>query len=121
MKQRILEATRGGLDVILYYYPQAADAAEGRDKKFKVRSSERTPSAVLRQKDGTWRVTDFGDDGIERNCFDIACKEENLPFNQVLHLLADRYGVTDVLRQEIRRQRFHRLHVVGACRFRSRH
>lgn len=106
MKQRILEATRGGLDVILYYYPQAADAAEGRDKKFKVRSSERTPSAVLRQKDGTWRVTDFGDDGIERNCFDIACKEENLPFNQVLHLLADRYGVTDVLRPEINKSVF---------------
>ena len=32
MKQKILDATHGGLDIILYYYPQARECVDGRAK-----------------------------------------------------------------------------------------
>ena len=44
-QQNILDATNGGLDIILYYYPQARQALETREKRFKIRE-ERTPSAL---------------------------------------------------------------------------
>ena len=47
-QQNILDATNGGLDIILYYYPQARQALETREKRFKIRE-ERTPSASLKQ------------------------------------------------------------------------
>ena len=55
-QQDILDATNGGLDIILYYYPQARQALETREKRFKIRE-ERTPSASLKQAaDGNWLV-----------------------------------------------------------------
>lgn len=42
----IYRATRDGLDVILHYYPQAAEVV-GTKNKFRCRPQERTPSAVL--------------------------------------------------------------------------
>lgn len=101
MKQRILDATNGGLDIILYYYPQAREVIDGRSKKFKVRPSERTASASLKKYKDMWYVTDFGEEQKGRNCFDIAMKEEGLPFNQTLFLLADRYGVENRISAEI--------------------
>ncbi len=101
MKQRILDATNGGLDIILYYYPQAREVIDGRSKMFKVRPSERTASASLKKYKDMWYVTDFGEDQTGRNCFDIAMKEESLPFNQTLFLLADRYGVESRISAEI--------------------
>ena len=35
--QKIYDATRGGLDIILWMYPQAADCVGAKGKKFKVR------------------------------------------------------------------------------------
>ena len=101
MKQKILDATNGGLDIILSYYPQAKDVVEGKSKMFKVRPSERTASASLKKYKGIWYVTDFGDDQQGKNCFDIAMKEEGLPFNQTIFLLAGRYGVENRLSVEI--------------------
>ncbi len=100
MKQKILDATHGGLDIILSYYPQARECIDGK-KKFKMRASERTPSASLKEYNGVWRVTDFGDGGTALSPFDVAMREECLPFNQVLFLLADRYNVDCRLNAEI--------------------
>ena len=47
-QQDILDATNGGLDIILYYYPQARQALETRRKRFRIRD-ERTPSASPEQ------------------------------------------------------------------------
>ena len=49
--KRIFDATRGGLDIILDYYPQAEATIGKKGAKFKLRN-ERTPSASLREKDG---------------------------------------------------------------------
>ena len=36
-EKSILDATHGGLDIIVYYYPQARQALETREKRFKIR------------------------------------------------------------------------------------
>lgn len=66
----ILNATHGGLDIILDCYPQAKDCVNAK-KHFAIRD-ERTPSASLRQYDSKsygriWQVTDFGGDGKGEN------------------------------------------------------
>ena len=57
----ILNATNGGLAIILDCYPQAKDCV-GTKKHFAIRN-ERTPSAALRKNGDRWQVTDFGGDG----------------------------------------------------------
>ena len=39
-EQAILDATNGGLDIILYYYPQARKALETREKGLKFGMNE---------------------------------------------------------------------------------
>ena len=61
----ILNATHGGLDIILDCYPQAKGCVNTK-KHFAIRD-ERTPSASLREYDSKsygkiWQVTDFGGD-----------------------------------------------------------
>lgn len=115
MKQAIIDATHGGLDIILYYYPQAQECINSK-KKFKLRASERTASAAIKEFNGIWHVTDFGDDGKALSPFDIAMKEENLPFNQVLFLLADRYNVGSRLTADINKPKItSRLAKAGEC------
>lgn len=46
--EQILNATNGGLDIILSIYPQARDCVHQKNKHFSIRN-ERTPSASLRQ------------------------------------------------------------------------
>jgi len=47
-QNEILIATRGGLDIILYYYPQAEKCLSTSKKKFKIRN-EKTASATIKQ------------------------------------------------------------------------
>jgi len=92
-QQEILNATHGGLDIILSYYPQAADTLKTARKEFRIRD-ERTPSARLKQlADGNWVVTDFGDDGVPRNGIQVCMKEEEISFREAIVLLAGRYGI----------------------------
>ena len=99
-QQNILDATNGGLDIILYYYPQARQALETREKRFKIRE-ERTPSASLKQAaDGNWLVTDFGDDQVPRNGIQVCAREEGKSFREAIALLAGRYNI-GALRQNI--------------------
>jgi len=85
----ILQATKGGLDIILYYYPQARESAENPRKPFNLRN-EKTASAFLKEFGNQWKVTDFGDDAQARSCFDICMQEENVKFYEAVCLLADR-------------------------------
>jgi hypothetical protein len=103
----IYKATNGGLDVILSYYPDAIKSASDPRKPFKIRS-ESTPSAFLREKEGVWRVIDFGDNGHTRSCFDIAMAEDNLTFSEALYRLAGRYGVKGGINAEINKAKFDR-------------
>lgn len=93
-QEDILRATNGGLDIILSYYPQANAALSNERKEFKIRTNERTPSARLKQlKEGTWVVTDFGDDQVPRNGILICQKEEEISFREAIVLLAGRYKI----------------------------
>ena len=101
MKQKILDATNGGLDIILYYYPQAREVLEGRVKHFKMRNSERTASSTIKRFGQLWYVTDFGDDQTARNAIDLTMREENINFSQALYLLADRFNIDCGYKPEI--------------------
>ena len=91
---KLYEATDKGLEIILYYYPQAKDCVSGQNKLFKIRAEERTPSASIKLFDDVWRVTDFGDDGTAHNPIEICMREERLEFREALHRLCDRYNVS---------------------------
>jgi hypothetical protein len=93
-KEDILQATNNGLDIILYYYPQSQKCVDRKGEKFKMRDSERTASATLKQlPDGNWVVTDFGDDAKPRNAIAVCMLEEGLDFGSAIRLLAERYAV----------------------------
>ena len=83
----VLEATDKGLDIIAMYYPDARNALERKDKKFKIRE-ERTASAALRLKNDSWHVTDFGGDQKERNAFGICMLETGKDFPEAVRYLA---------------------------------
>ena len=51
--QRIYDATNSGLDIILSYYPQAADSVDRANKGFSIRK-ETAPSAFLKKIKGIW-------------------------------------------------------------------
>ena len=102
LKSKILEATNGGLDILLDLYPSAREVVHGSAKKFKMREEERTPSATIREKQGVWYVCDFGGEGRETNCFDAYMQYHGISFfTEAIHMLADRYGVDDTLKPEI--------------------
>ncbi|MBR3699201.1 MAG: hypothetical protein IKM85_06710 [Bacteroidales bacterium] len=94
--QKIYDATNGGLDIILHYYPQAADSVDKPNKGFSLRE-ETAPSAFLKRIKGVWRVTDFGEENKARSPIDVVMREENVEFNEALSLLASRHGISDRL------------------------
>ncbi len=93
--------TRGGLDIILSYYPQAAECLDSR-KPFRMRN-ERTPSAYIKLFGETWKVTDFGDDAHAMSAVDICMKEEGRNFREAICILADRFGVAETLSASVNR------------------
>jgi hypothetical protein len=100
----IYGVTNSGLDIILYYYPQAQKALEKKEA-FKIRD-EKTPSASIKQIKGVWRVTDFGDDAVSRSPIDVVMHEENVTFTEAIYKLAARYGIEKGLSAEINKPIF---------------
>ena len=107
---KLYRETNAGLDIILYYYPQARECVDNK-KKFKVRKDERTPSAVLYSPDKEhdfYRVCDFGGDGHALSPIDIAMMEEGIPknrFAEVILKLAARHNVADELNRSVNKPR----------------
>lgn len=99
-QEDILSATRGGLDIILHYYPQAQKALSTAKKQFKVRN-EKTASATIKQlADGNYVVTDFGGDQTPRNGIQVCMYEENCSFKQAVEILAGRHNINGVQKIE---------------------
>ena len=96
ISDKIFDATDAGLDIILYYYPQAADSVKNPSKAFKLRD-ETSPSAHLKKINGVWRVTDFGEDMHARTPIDIVMREENVEFNEAISILLSRYHIDNSL------------------------
>lgn len=104
--EKIYQATRGGLDIILDLYPQAKDCVGQKNKHFRIRD-EKTPSAVLREVNGVWKVTDFGGEGRAESPVDLYMKEMNIDrFPEAVLKLAARYNVTDELDRTINKPTF---------------
>lgn len=95
----IINATNGGLDIIKHYYPQAEECV-GTNKAFKIRD-ERTPSAHIKEYNGVWYVTDFGDEGKGKNGIEVCMKEEGVELYEALQILAERYNISDTLSPSI--------------------
>lgn len=93
LSEQLYNATNNGLDIIYYYYPQARDV-EGKNDKFRIRSSDKTPSASLKKYGDVWKVTDFGDEGSAMSPIEICMKEERKEFREALHILLNRFNVT---------------------------
>lgn len=96
----IYAASHDGLDIILYYYPQAENCIDNK-KKFKRRTDEDDASACLKKYQECYKVTDFGDTCTAMSPVDICMYEENLRFNEAIILLASRYNVTEELKKTI--------------------
>lgn len=96
----IYAASRDGLDIILYYYPQAEDCVDNK-KKFKRRPDEDDASACIKKYQECYKVTDFGDSGTAMSPVDICMYEENLRFPEAIALLASRFNVTDELKRSV--------------------
>ena len=96
----IYAATHDGLDIILYYYPQAEGCVDNK-KKFKRRPDEDDASACIKRFQDCYKVTDFGDTATAMSPIDICMTEENLRFNEAIARLAARYNVTDELKRSV--------------------
>ncbi|MBR6905025.1 MAG: hypothetical protein IKN32_09260 [Bacteroidales bacterium] len=99
---KIYAATNNGLDIILWYYPQA-QGCDRPNKYFKIRSEERTASAKIKVINGVWRVTDFGDEGHAMSPINVCMKEEGKEFKEALLTLAQRYGVSESINAQVNR------------------
>lgn len=90
----ILQATNGGLEIILAYYPNANKVLSKTARQFKVRESEKTASASLKElANGVWVVTDFGGDQVPRNGIQVCALEEGISYGEACALLGSRYGI----------------------------
>ncbi|MDR0681745.1 MAG: hypothetical protein LBG15_07860 [Dysgonamonadaceae bacterium] len=89
----IYSKTNNGLDIILFFYPQARECLSGRQKHFRIRESDQTPSASLKEVKGIWKVTDFGDSGRAMSPIDICMQEKNLSFTESVFYLAREFNV----------------------------
>lgn len=109
---KIYQATRGGLDIILWLYPQAQDCVGVKGKKFKVRD-EHTPSACLYQRKtekygDIWGVTDFGGDGW-RSAIQLFMDDQHFSqdrFIEAILRLAAHFNVTDELNRSVNKADF---------------
>lgn len=93
--ENIYAQTRGGLDIILYYYPQASDCVDNK-KKFKARDEDDASACIKSFKTDqgdVYKVTDFGADSRAMSPLDICMLHENVGVADAVKLLASRYNV----------------------------
>ncbi len=108
-KDRILSETRGGLDIILYLYPEARKCVENRQAKFKKRAGEATASAHLIEKDGVWYLKDFGEPGKGLNGISLWMEYHHLErerFGEACLAIAKQFGISDQLDRSVNMPEF---------------
>lgn len=105
-----MDATRGGLDVLLHYLPQARACLERPQTKFKLRPEEKTASATLYcvKKGGRdkWTVIDFGDEGRALDAIDVCKRCEGISHTgEAVLRIAALFGIKDDLRGDVNHPR----------------
>ncbi len=89
----LLEATNKGLDIITMYYPDAPNALQRTNKKFRVSDADKTASSSIRLKKGYYHVTHFNGDAKERNAIQICELETGKSFAEAIQYLAALFKV----------------------------
>jgi hypothetical protein len=96
-----MDETRQGLDILLDLYPQAKDCVGKKNKQFKMRLTEKTASATIRQnRAGLWVVHDFGGDDEDLNAIDAWMRLngwDRSRFGAAVLAIAQEYGIRDEL------------------------
>ena len=87
-----LLAIDGGIRYIIHRYPDASESENNRKRKFKVRPEKTASAALKRMEDGTYIVTDFGNDSKGRNAVQVCMLEDNVDFITALRTVAGFYG-----------------------------
>ena len=77
--QKILDLTDGGFDEIVKLFPDAH-----KTRNFKVRPTERTASASIKEYDGRWKMTDFGGTIRAEDCFGLYAIENNISYSEAI-------------------------------------
>lgn len=79
--EKILDATNGGLDIILQLYPQADTR-----KNFRIREEDRTPSANLKfnKELRRWKLTDFGGSIRNEDAFGLYALDRNIAYYEAI-------------------------------------
>ena len=98
LKSEILKATSGGLDIIIRLYPNA-----NKNKHFCQGSSDKNPSAILKEFNGEWKIINYGEDGHAQSAIDCYMRETGYTFKEALYRLCEEYHVNFGLREEINR------------------
>jgi hypothetical protein len=97
----LYKGTNNGLNIILLFYPQARETAFVKNKPFKIRPTDDTPSAFIKEIKGVWRLTDFGETDQSRSPIDIAMQELNMKFGECVYYLAQVFNISgDVITLE---------------------
>jgi len=86
-------AVDGGRSYIEHRFPDSVRSFDDKRRKFKVRE-EKTPSASVYQKDGTWYVTDFGGEQKRMHAIDLTMFEDGCEFIEALNKVATFYGLS---------------------------
>ena len=89
----LYKATNNGLDIIYFFYPQSRSTEGRANEKFRIRETDKTPSAAMKMYDGVWKVTDFGGSGVALSPIDICMLEKNMSFREALFFLAAEFNV----------------------------
>lgn len=108
-RDKILNETRGGLDIILHLYPQAEVCLRNKQAKFKKRDGEKTASAHLIQKDGVWYLKDFGEPGKGLNAISLWMEHRGMDksrYGEALMQIARQFNITDELDRSVNMPKF---------------
>lgn len=92
-QEEIYRSTNDGLEIIFWLYPDAVGCDESKNKKFKVRTNEKTASAVLSYYKGLWWVTDYGVDSKPRNAIQCVMDEQHCDFKEALEIIAQHFRI----------------------------
>lgn len=99
-EEDILNATDGGLKIILDLYPDAYESQHKRNRMFKARDEDTASAKLNRLKSGVYLVVDFGSsgyaDGSETkglNAVKLYMKENHVDWPRAIQELAQKYDV----------------------------
>ena len=88
--QDIFDQTRGGLDVILTWCPEAEQSYIHRKTHFRFNVDDTKPACNLREHGGLWWVKNFGEDWPAMHGIQVVMRLENCTFGEACMLIGDR-------------------------------